>query len=440
MDIRDSMKNALLANGGAAAYPTNAPGQYADKQFEYLNRGTKTFTQKYAKYSSTYVSARVQGLDAANPLVWQTRMVRLADIVRPSAAILRRADNYKMVLFADRDVEYLPPGAKIETMGSVWLVTNPFNISGGDGAGIVERCNAVWNHLDYYGKVVSEPMVVTNRRADANDPDAQQGNLITKGYFTAELQYNAETAQIDTNTRMILGTGAYKVTGYSDFLQEFTGDYGSVRLIEFTLRYEEPNAQIDDMENHVAGGKAFSWEVSSAGARTLPVGRSAKFYAASRRMGETVRGTEEHPVSYRWTSSDEAVATVDETGRVTAVSEGTAVIRAALAQNPAHFAETGVEVMAAESAGAVAFTSAVPESISPFADATITAAWFEANGAETDAAISWEASGAVDGTYLTFFGPKSCTVYCFGYSGTPLTVTARYGAHSVSAEIRLEGL
>lgn len=440
MGIRDSMKNALLANGDVAAYQTNAPGQYADKQREYFSDETKAFTQEYAKYASTYVSARVQGLDAKNPLAWQRRMVRLVDIVRPSAAILRRADNYKLVLFADRDVEYLPPGAKIEAMGSTWLVTNPFNISGGDGAGIVERCNTVWNHLDYYGNVVSEPMIVTNRRADANDPDAQQGNLITKGYFTAAIQYNAETAQIDTNTRMILGTGAYKVTGYSDFLQEFTGDYESVRLLEFTLRYEEPNAQIDDMVNHVAGGKTFSWEVSVAGARTLPVGRTAAFFAASRRMGERVWVTEKYPVSYLWTSSNEAVATVDENGSVSAVSAGAAVIRAALAQNPLYFAETTVEVTTAEAEGAVAFTSGVPEVIEPFDDVTITAGWFDASGTETDEALSWEASGAADGTYLTFFGSKACTIYCFGYSETPLTVTARYGEHSVSAEIRLEGL
>ena len=42
------------------------------------------------------------------------------------------------------------------------------------------------------------------------------------------------------------GTGAYKVTGYSDFHTEFTGDYGSLRLLYFTIRYEEPNYSIDD--------------------------------------------------------------------------------------------------------------------------------------------------------------------------------------------------
>ena len=64
MGIQASMKNALLTSGGLLPFAANVPGQYADKQFEYFNDESKTFTQEYAKYSSDYVSARVQGLQA----------------------------------------------------------------------------------------------------------------------------------------------------------------------------------------------------------------------------------------------------------------------------------------------------------------------------------------------------------------------------------------
>ena len=255
MSIVRSMKDAMMAGGGMMAFPTNAPKQYADRQRQYFSSETKTFTQQKARYASDYVRARVQGLDPEDIYAWQTRLIRMADVVRPSAALLRRIDNYKMILFADRDIEYITPGSKIETMGSTWLVTNPENTSGSDGSGIVERCNAVWNHYDAEGNLLSEPLVVTNRRADADDSDAQVSGLITKGYFNAIAQYNGQTAQISTNTRMVLGSTAFRVTGLpADFMQEFTGDYGSVRMIEFRLRYEEPNEAIDDMENHVAEG------------------------------------------------------------------------------------------------------------------------------------------------------------------------------------------
>lgn len=437
MNIQQQIKNAKLASGSLVPFATNTPARYADKQTEYFNDETKTFTEKYAKYSSDYVSARAQGLDESDPFAWQTRLIRMADVVRPSAAILRKADNYKIVLFADRDVQYIMLGAKIETMGSFWLVTNPFNVSGSDGSGIVERCNAAWNYLDYYGNVLSEPMVVTNPRADANDSDAQEGNLITKGYFNCVLQYNDVTRQIDTNTRFILGTAAYRVTGYSDFQQEFTGDYTSVRLLEFAVRYEEPNDEIDDMENHVAGGKTFSWEVLISGAAVIPAGTTAQFTAASSRNNEDVESTEEYPISYLWSSSDEEIATVDENGVVTAVSEGTAVITATLSQNPKYFAEFSVSVADAEDS--VEFTTNVPAALSAFEDCEIGAAYFS-GGEETDEPLVWTFGGAAQGSYKAVFGGKSGTVYCFGYSATPLVVTASYGDKSATAEIRLEGI
>lgn len=436
MSIQESIKNSLLTANGLVAFSTNQPRQYLDKQRQYLSPETKTFTQTYAKYASDYFEAQVQGIDPGDPFAWQTRMIRMADVVRPSAAILRRADNYKRVLFADRDVEYLLPGAKIETAGSFWLATNPFNISAADGAGIVERCNAVWNYLDYYGNVVSEPMVVSNRRADANDSDAQEANLISKGYFNVAMQYNDVTKQIDTNTRFILGTAAYRVTGYSDFLQEFTGDYESVRILEFTIRFEEANPEIDDMENHVAEGKTFSWDVQILGG-AVEAGGSLQLTATSLRCGEEVTDSGEYPVSYLWSSSDETVATVDENGLVSAVSDGETVITAALKQNPDRQAAVTIRVAPVESA--VQFTSPVPEKIAAYTDVTLTAALFDGSG-ESAQALTWSFDGAEKGKYKVVTRPKECTIYGFGYSKTPLTVTASCGEYSVSAEIALEGI
>lgn len=437
MSIQKSIKNSLLTMNGLVSFTNNAPVQFADKQTQYFSPETKTFTQAYAKYASNFVKALVQGIDPTQPYAWQERLLRMADVVKPSAAILRRADDYKIVLFADRDVEYLMLGAKITTMGSTWLVTNPFNVSAADGAGIVQRCNAVWNYLDWYGNVQSEPMVVSNPRADANDSDAQEGNLISKGYFNVSLQANDATNQIDTNTRFILGTACYRVTGYSDFHQEFTGDYSTVRLLEFSVRYEEPNLEIDDMVNHVASGKTFSWEIQISGPAVIPAGQTARFTAVSSRNNEDVASTEEHPVSYLWTSSSANVASVDENGLVTAVAEGEAVITATLKQNPSITADFMVSV--AEVEDSVEFTSNVPKTLSAYEDCEISAAFFEA-GIETDEPIKWKFGGAAQGSYKAITGDKTATLYCFGYSQNPLTVTAKHGNLSVSAEIRLEGI
>lgn len=439
MSITKSLKNAMLTGNGLVSWHNNEPIQYDGKQRQYFSPETRTFTQQMARYSSDYVEAQVQGIDAENPLGWQTRYLRMADIVKPTAAIQRNFDDYKMILFADRDIEYVMPGSKIVTVGSTWIVVNPANISGSDGAAIVRRCNAVWNFLDYYGNVQSEPLVVENSRANANDSDNQQSLLISKGYFNVIAQYNDATRQIDTNTRIILGTAAYRVTGYSDFETEFTGDYSSVRTLSFTIRYEEPNEAIDDMENHIAGGKTFAWAVSVEGQGQLPVGSTTQFTANSTRNGIPVSYTAQFPIHYDWESSDETVATVDNFGNVVAIAEGEAIITATLYENNAYSASYGITVT--ESADGVAFNGTIPNTLNAYESATITAAYFEAN-VETVNALNWTFSGADETAYAATVSEngKSAAVTCYGYSETPLTITAEYGGFTANATITLLGI
>lgn len=439
MSIQNSLKNAMLTGVGLVSWQNNTPTQYNGRQHQYFSPETRTFTQQMAQYSSDFVEARMQGIDPENPLNYQTRLIRMADVVRPSAAIQRHFDDYKMILVADRDIEYIMPGSKIEAMGSTWLTVNPMNVSGSDGAALVRRCNAVWNHLDYYGNVVSEPIIAENERANANDSDAQASMLISKGYFNIICQYNEATRQIDTNTRFILGTGAYRVTGYSDFETEFTGDYFTVRLLSFTARYEEPNMAIDDMENHVAGGKNFSWDVAIEGQSSLGMGMTAQFSAHSVRNGIPVASTGENPIGYIWTSSDESVATVDENGLVTALTEGETTITAVLEQNPDYSMSAVLAVT--EAADGVFFTGTVPETLGAYETVTLTAAYFE-DGAETDEALTWEFSGAAPLSFAAEVAEdgKSAELTGYGYSAEPLTVKINYGAYSAEEEIALEGI
>ena len=439
MSIQKSLKNAMLTGNGLISWQNNTPTQFSQRQEQYFSPETRTFTQRMARYSSDFVEAQVQGLDPTDPFSWQTRMIRMADLVRPTAAIQRDFDDYKTILFADRDIEYIMPGAKIVTMGSTWLAVNPLNISGSDGASVVRRCNAVWNFLDYYGNVVSEPLLVENTRANANGSDTQQSLNIAQGYFNVICQYNDNTRQIDTNTRMILGTAAYRVTGYSDFDQEFTGDYSSVRTLSYTIRFEEVNESIDDMVNHVAGGKTFSWAINASGPSSLSVGATAQLAAQSVRNGKIVVSTPANPIWYVWESSDESVLTVDETGLVTAVGEGSATVRVKLDQNTEWHTNYAIEVTV--TADGVKFTSSMPESMSAYTTATLTAAYF-LDGDEQSNALAWAFFGADATAFSAEIQPdgKSVSVSCFGYSTTPLVVTASYGTYTASASIALQGI
>lgn len=437
--IENYAKNAALLSGGIIPARTNSPNEYAQRQKQYYDTETRRFVRQRARYASDFVAVQVQGLLTGDKSEWNEWRIRFADVVRPTSAIQRDFDDYKQYLFESDRVEYVAPGTKMVTMGSTWLVINPNNISGASGTGIVRRCNAVWNHLDYYGNVISEPIIVENFRANANDSDVQQSIYITKGYFNVTCQYNEDTAQIDTNTRMILGSAAYRVTGFSDFEQEFTGDYNAVRLLRFTVRYEENVSPIDDMVNHVASGKSFSWDVHIAAPEVMRQGTTAQFVASSIRNGETVPTNGDYPVTYLWSSSDENVLTVDENGIVTAVGAGYAQITATLSENETLTATVGANVM--ETADGVFFLTSIPDAIGYGESVTIEAAYFD-DSEETANALTWTFERADETSYSYTVGAdgKSATVKCFGYSQQPLVVTASYSTYQMQAKIRMEGI
>lgn len=380
----------------------------------------------------------VQGLDddPANFYKWNNQLIRFADARKRGNAIDRPIDNYKEFLFADQRIEYVPEGAKMETMGSTWLVTNPSNISSAVGGGIVRRCNATWNHLDWYGNILKEPMVVESSKLNANANDFQETMLIMQGYFNIIIQRNKETKDLDVNSRMILGKMAYQITGYADVAQEFTGDDESIRLLRFTARMTEPDKEKDDLVNRVANAFPFTWEVNIGGRAAMSVGEKAQFTATSLRNGETVEDSEEHPVRYVWHSSDESVCRVDPEGNVVAVGEGNCTLTAVLVQNDAYYGT--YDVSAAESVSGVHWQTDPVESLSAYGNTTLTAVYTE-NGAETEDAVEWSFAGAAEDSYTTEINGNTATLCCWGGSVTPLVVTAACKGKSVRAEIVLEG-
>lgn len=439
MSGNNYLKNAALAGGHINPIKTNDPSQYKDRQHQYYDSETRIYINEIAKYASDFVEARVQGIKTGSLDEWGTYRIRITDVVRPSSAIQRHYDDYKTILFESRYVEYIRPGTKIVTMGNTWLAINPQNVSGASGSALIRRCNAVWNHYDYYGNVVSEPIIVESERASASDSDSQEGQYISKGYFNVLCQANPDTLQIDTNTRIILGTGAYRVTGYADFETEFTGDYSSIRTLAFTVRYEEPNKAIDDMVNHVASGLDFTWNISLTARNNLRVGGESEVVAESVRNGEIVEYTPQYPITYSWESSDESVATVDDSGKVTAIAEGTAIITATLNQN--ENISQSVEFTVTQTEDGVEFLNSVPSTIYAYDTISIAAAYFE-DGNMTDNPLEWSISGGDDTMYgyTVALDGKSIEIDCFGYSDIPLTVTASYGAYTASAEIQMEGI
>lgn len=437
--IQDNIKNGMLSAGCLSFGVQNSPAEYADRQRRYFEGQSIRFGAERAQFSSDYFAGEAQGLFEDAPTEWTPIKLRMADVVRPSAAIQRRFDDFKNVFIASPPIDYLRPGTKIRAMGSVWLAVNPQNISSPVGNGIVRRCNSVWNYLDWHGNVCSEPIIVEELRANSSASEHQESGLITKGYFNVIAQLNDATRQLNTNSRMILGSGGYRVTGYSDFHMEFTGEYDSVRLLEFTIRYEEPNDAIDDMENHVASGKTFSWSLETQKEIELAPGGEAQILVSSRRNGEETVSTAEHPFSYVFSSSDAGIADVDESGMISGKAPGECTVVVSLAENPSIRAELAVVVAEGQSGPYVAFTKQPPDRLSAYASVRIEAGYFE-DGTLRPETVSWSFGGAQPSAYSVKTEGNTATITCWSGSIAPLQVTASCAGQTAEAEIVLEGI
>ena len=440
-DIQKYLGNAAVVNGRLTAPVENEPGQYGNRGYPYDNPVSTRFYQEYAKYGSDYfVGVEAQGLDPNDGYKWETVTMRMAELVKTSAAMQRQFDNHKLVLLDAMKYAYIPRGAKFVVMGSVWLCTNPENISGSDGVGVVQRCNATWRHLDWFGNVLAEPVVVETDILRANAPDPQYNMNIVKGYFNVKCQYNVWTAQIDDNTRMMLGSDVYVVSGFSDFFQEFTGNDCSVRMVEFTIRKDEVNEAIDDLSARVAGGKTFSWEILLQGKPTAAAGSTFVCTAESRRNGETVTPTNEvSSFQYVWSSDNEEVATVDEGGEVTAVAEGSCNIICTLKQNEAIWSAWPLTVEPQEQGDSVDFLTAPPAYIPAFGSAALTAVCLT-DGEPAEGTVVWSFSGADPRSYSAEEDGNTATISCWAGSVEPLMATAEWNGASASVVIELEGI
>ena len=444
MDMSQVIKNTLLTSDAPLHIQEHTPQQYEDREFEYFTGGTHWFVDLYAKYSNDYTYAEIQGLDPSKPFVYVPCHIRFAEVVTSSAASTREFDDYKNILVAEKEYTYLRKGAKVRTMGSTWLVINPNNMSGGDGVAIIQRCDAVWHYLDYYGNVCSEPMAVGKDALRANDPDSQRSTMVTKGYFTAKAQYNEATKSLlNNNSRMIFGSGAYHLSGFMDFIQEFTSVEDSVNMLEFTLRWEEPDDALDDMENKVAGGKTFNWQIIVEGKNVLAAGGATKLSATSIRTSEgtqeTVSDSAAHPITYEWSTSDSAVCTVDSEGNLTGVAEGTATITCTLVQNPSKKATYDIVVEGSAADPHVEFNSDIPENIRAYTSVKLSAAYYE-NGEEAEETIKWKLSGASESAYSYTVSGNEITINCWGGSVNALVVKASCHGETATASIQLIGI
>lgn len=435
------INGAILQSGGIPNVQTNMPLQYADRQKQFMAKRSRQFVSERSKYASDYVQVEVQGIAKDDFYRYFKTYVRLSDM-HTSPTYTQQTDDTKNVLFDEPKIDYFPIGAKLKTMGSTWICVNPSNLSSALTNAVIRRCNVSYNLYDYYGNVLTEPIILEKVTMMGNDNDKPQNLVMMDGYFNVICQLNDNTRQLGLNQRIILGSKAYHITGFNDFYQEFSGDYDSTHILYYTVRIEEPN-QNDDVPNHIANGKLYEFTAKITGnTGEIKVGDTVDLKAVFlKRCGEElkeVQPTDEYPITWNWESSNPEIATVNESGQVTAISSGTAQITATLAQNTAVTAIVELVVKQAVTEPYIAFNGVIPQSIEQYDNATLSATYYE-NGVATDKPVVWTFSGANEQSYTTTIKGNSVEIYCVSTDDESLIVTASCEDKSISTNIALLG-
>lgn len=436
-DSQKYIKN-LMFDGNGSNVVRNTPSQYNTRQRQYLAKRTAKFATERAYLASDFVQADIQGL-TENFYDYLTLNIRLSDISTPSASTIKRTDDFKQVLIPDASIDYLPIGAKINTMGNTWLVVNPSNISSVMATSVVARCNATYNSYDYYGNIIVEPIVVEKYTMSNNDNDNSINLVLMDGYFNITCQLNENTKNLGINKRIILGDKPYHITGFTDFIQEFTGDRKNVHIMTFTARIDEPTDS-DDLINFIANGKNYIVSAELSGQTDLIAGQATNLKSDFIINGKKVESTEEYPLTWEYVSGDENIAKVNNDGRVITYKQGTVKITASLVQNPLLTASIDLAITEAINEPYVAFDGFTHDYISQYNNETFSATYFE-NNLPTNYSLKWTFSGATKQDYNAVVSEdgRSVTIECLSACDAPLKITASYNGKKASIKVNLVG-
>lgn len=432
--MQKNIRNALLMDGGYRSFTGNSPYNQ-DTQTQYYANPTKGFYQKNVQYGSNVVTAQVQGTDYNDFYTYKELRIRVSNLIDPTTGQNLGSDWQRMIV-EDANIDFLPRGAKVVFNGNVWLVVNPQNVQSVLGTSIIRRCNATWNHLDAYGNVLSEPFVYGH-----GGNDLATGNRVTEYmilmnmYQHSLMQLNAETAVMHHNMRMILGNQCYAVRGLQNFVQEFSQDQNSTHIQYFDLEAAEP-LEMDDVENRVAGGKAFSWVINIEGADKMQVDGTQTFTATSFKDGQPVDRA--LSTTYSWESSDETVLVINNDGEATAKKAGAVTVTCTLNENPNITADMTLTVEEPVMENYIGWRSEPPKTIEQYNSATLSAVVFE-YGAATKEPVTFSFTGAQPESYSATVSANNVTIQCWLEDKEPLVVTATSGDLQATATIQLRG-
>lgn len=268
-------------------------------------------------------------------------------------------NDWRLLMFSDLNHPVML-GLKYFFNNNWWLVYNIETTNNFAASCMVKRCNNVLRWKDISGNLYSEPCIFDSLVARARDQMNAEDLVNVQGYVNCYVQLNDKTALIEENQRFLIGHPkkriAYKVfgNGIRNFINNFTYDDSSASMLMLTLGGSHINTATDDLENGIANAYPYSFEI-----RNLPpsiAGKPATSYQLQPILYQD--GVALNYGSFLYESSNSSVATVDNTGNVDFISDGSTQIKVSYLNNSDVY---GIVDIIVDSASRIQLITITPE-------------------------------------------------------------------------------
>ncbi|MFZ2992528.1 MAG: Ig-like domain-containing protein [Microgenomates group bacterium] len=257
-------------------------------------------------------------------------------------------DDFKILSFQSMEHQS-PPGTMYFFDDNYWITVNSEEIKNLAASCTIRRCNNVLRWKDpTTGRVYNEKCIIDYLIKETRDYSTAGSSLVQpSGFIEVFCQSNDRTNLIKQNQRFLFGNTnnwvSYKIQGggLNNFINLKTLDNNSNGIIRLSMLVVQVNAELDDIVNGIADSLESVYTLTlDYSTLSLNIGDALTFTPTIKKNDETISST------VLWTSSDTRYATVNSSGKVTAIANGMAYITATLEDAPEVTATCDITVSA----------------------------------------------------------------------------------------------
>lgn len=300
---------------------------------DYIDLFQATMDEQFYNSSNWWVIGEETELGAAD---YEDVDVRIAHVINSETG-LKLGDDWKTLLF--RTVNHpVELGKQYSFEDNIWLTVNTEVAKNLTATATIRRCNNTMRWLDENtGAYYEEPCAIEYLVKEPRNYARQGSPFITPGGFLhIEMQLNERSNKIRQNQRFLFGNPShwtcYMVigTGVNDFRNEKTFDHYSAKVLSLDLVADFVSPELDDIVRGIADVNTNLYTLNLS--HNNITGEIGKTYQLSYDIIYNGTTTQREVV---WFSSDPLIASVDDYGLVTFVTEGTVEIKCQIRDNPA---------------------------------------------------------------------------------------------------------